>query len=141
MNRLTEQFFKASTGVFTQSDVAASVDGTDFSRHGLIKRAMSAGDILEVFKQRLFKAFLLLNLPDKIFMPDLLEMDEIVFAKTKSRSVVGSMNDIIAQAKFSCDYHDMDVDSPAMFESLSQIPLKANGYRRSTEPVAELLRP
>ncbi|RPI62955.1 MAG: hypothetical protein EHM48_03250 [Planctomycetaceae bacterium] len=48
MNRLTEQFFKASTEVFTQSDVAASVDGTDFSRHGLIKRAMSAGEILNI---------------------------------------------------------------------------------------------
>lgn len=48
MNRLTEQFFKAPTGVFTQSDVAASVDGTDFSRHGLIKRAMSAGEILNI---------------------------------------------------------------------------------------------
>ena len=48
MNRLTEQFFKAPTGVFTQSDVAALVDGTDFSRHGLIKRAMSAGEILNI---------------------------------------------------------------------------------------------
>ncbi len=48
MNRLTEQFFKAPTGVFTQSDVTASVDGTDFSRHGLIKRAMSAGEILNI---------------------------------------------------------------------------------------------
>ena len=48
MNRLTKHFFKAPTGVFTQSDVAASVDGTDFSRHGLIKRAMSAGEILNI---------------------------------------------------------------------------------------------
>ena len=100
----------------------------------------TSGDILEVFKQRLFKAFLLLKLPDKEFMPELLEMDEVVFAKTKSRTIVGSMNDIITQTKFSCDYHDMDVDSPVMFESLSQIPLKANGYKRSTELVAELLQ-
>lgn len=48
VNRLTEQFFKTSTGVFTQSDVVASVEGTDFSRHGLIKRAMSAGEILNI---------------------------------------------------------------------------------------------
>jgi len=48
MNRLTEQFFRAGAGVFTQSDVAALVDGTDFSRHGLIKRAMSAGEILNI---------------------------------------------------------------------------------------------
>jgi predicted transcriptional regulator of viral defense system len=48
MNRLTEQFFKAPTAVFTQSDVTALVGGTDFSRHGLIKRAMSAGEILNI---------------------------------------------------------------------------------------------
>lgn len=48
MNRLTEHFFRAPTGVFTLSDVAVSVDGTDFSRHGLIKRAMSAGEILNI---------------------------------------------------------------------------------------------
>jgi predicted transcriptional regulator of viral defense system len=48
MNRLTEHFFRAPTGVFTLSDVAVSIDGTDFSRHGLIKRAMSAGEILNI---------------------------------------------------------------------------------------------
>jgi len=48
MNRLTKQFFRAPTGVFTLSDVAASVDGTDFSRHGLIKRAMASGEILNI---------------------------------------------------------------------------------------------
>jgi len=48
MNRLTEHFFRAPTGVFTQSDVAISLDGTEFSRHGLIKRAISAGEILNI---------------------------------------------------------------------------------------------
>lgn len=105
-----------------------------------VKGLKTSGDILEVFKQRLFKAFLLLNLPDKNFMPELLEMDEVVFAKTASRSVVGSMNDIIAQAKFSCDYHDIDVDSPAMFERLAKMPLKTNGYRFASKLVSELLQ-
>ncbi len=48
MNRLTKQFFKAPTGVFTQPDVAALLEGTDFSRHGLIKRAIAAGEILNI---------------------------------------------------------------------------------------------
>ena len=48
MNRLTKQFFGAPTGVFTQADVTVLVDGTDFSRHGLVKRAMAAGEILSV---------------------------------------------------------------------------------------------
>lgn len=48
MNKLTKRFFQASVGVFTQSDVAVLMDGTDFSRHGLVKRAMSAGEILSI---------------------------------------------------------------------------------------------
>lgn len=106
-----------------------------------VKGLKTSRDILELFKQRLFKAFLLLQLTEERFMPELMEMDEVVFAKTSNRSIIGSMKDIIAQAKFSSDYHEIDVDSPAMFESLSQIPLKANGYKLSTELVAELLRP
>lgn len=48
MNRLTEHFFKANRPVFTQADVAVSIEGTDFSRHGLIKRAIASGEILNV---------------------------------------------------------------------------------------------
>ncbi len=48
MNRLIKIFFQAPTGVFTLSDVAVLVDGTDFSRHGLIKRAMSAGKVMRI---------------------------------------------------------------------------------------------
>ena len=48
MNKLTGQFFEASTGIFTQTDVAMAIDGTDFSRHGLIKRAMANGEILNI---------------------------------------------------------------------------------------------
>jgi len=48
MNRLTEQFFRAPAELFTQADVATLLEGTDFSRHGLIKRAISAGEILNI---------------------------------------------------------------------------------------------
>ncbi|TET33048.1 MAG: hypothetical protein E3J72_17865 [Planctomycetota bacterium] len=48
MNRLTEQFFEASTGIFTQAEVAVAIDGSDFSRHALIKRAMAGGEILNI---------------------------------------------------------------------------------------------
>ena len=44
MNRLTKQFFQAPTGVFTQSDVAALIDGTDFSRHGSSNGLCQPGD-------------------------------------------------------------------------------------------------
>ena len=48
MNRLTERFFQASSGIFTQPEVAVAVSGSAFSRHGLIKRALAGGEILNI---------------------------------------------------------------------------------------------
>ncbi len=48
MNRLTDHFFKADRPFFTHVDVATSIEGTDFSRHALIKRAIAAGEVLNI---------------------------------------------------------------------------------------------
>ena len=48
MNRLTERFFQASSGVFTQADVVMAIEGSNFSRHGLIKRAIADEEILNI---------------------------------------------------------------------------------------------
>ncbi|MEA3342315.1 MAG: hypothetical protein U9R15_20305, partial [Chloroflexota bacterium] len=48
LNRLTKQLFDCPTGVFAQPEVAVAVGGSDFSRHGLIKRAMAGGEILNI---------------------------------------------------------------------------------------------
>jgi hypothetical protein len=48
MNKITEAFFDAPNGVFTISEAEAVLGGTAFSRHGLIKRAMAEGEILQI---------------------------------------------------------------------------------------------
>ncbi len=48
MNRLTERFFQTPTGIFTQPEVAAVLEGSPFSRHALIKRALAGGEILGI---------------------------------------------------------------------------------------------
>ena len=45
MNRLTEHFFKTGKTVFALPEVTVSVGGSDYSRHGLIKRALANGEI------------------------------------------------------------------------------------------------
>lgn len=97
-------------------------------------------DIMERFRRRLFKSFRLLEFPENQFMPEIRELEEVVFAKTQNRSVLGSMNEMILHAKVMSYSRDMDLDSPAMFKSLARIPLKANGYKYSIELVAELLQ-
>ncbi len=53
MNRLTEHFFKTGKAVFALPEVTVSIDGSDFSRHGLIKRAMANGEI-QVIRRGLY---------------------------------------------------------------------------------------
>ena len=48
VNRLTERFFESPVELFSQSEVAVAMPGSDFSRHGLIKRAMSKGEIIPI---------------------------------------------------------------------------------------------
>lgn len=48
MNKLTEKFFDAPTPVFTHADAAVAIAGTDFSRQGLVKRAIAAGEIINI---------------------------------------------------------------------------------------------
>lgn len=82
MNRLTKCFFRSPTGVFTQSDVAVSMDGTDFSRHGLIKRAIADGEILNIRRglyclapefQR--QAISMYGLAEKVYGPSYISME------------------------------------------------------------------
>ena len=48
MNKLTKEFFKTPTEIFSQADLAVAIGGSDFSRHGLVKRAMANGEILNI---------------------------------------------------------------------------------------------
>lgn len=48
MNRLTEYFFQAPAGIFSQAEVAAALDVSPFSRHALVKRALDKGEILGI---------------------------------------------------------------------------------------------
>jgi predicted transcriptional regulator of viral defense system len=48
VTRLTEQFLQSPTGVFTQSEVAVALNGSTYSRHGLVERALADGDILGI---------------------------------------------------------------------------------------------
>jgi predicted transcriptional regulator of viral defense system len=48
MNKLTEYFFTAAVNVFTQADVAIALGGSPYSYHGLIKRAIAHGEILNI---------------------------------------------------------------------------------------------
>ena len=95
-------------------------------------------DILETFKQRLFKFFLFLGLPDDKFMPELFKLNNMGFAKVNNRSIVGSMTNIVEDAKFSSYTRDVDADSFEMFNVLSRNPFKVKNFKTPRKLIAEL---
>lgn len=48
MNAVTDYFLRRGATVFTQSDVATALSGSENRRHGLIKRALANGEILGI---------------------------------------------------------------------------------------------
>ena len=48
MNRLTEYFFQRSPGVFTFPEISVALNASAFTCHGLVKRAVSGGEILHL---------------------------------------------------------------------------------------------
>jgi len=48
MNRLTERFFDNSSEMFSFTELTVAMDSSAFSRHGLIKRALAGGEILNI---------------------------------------------------------------------------------------------
>ena len=48
MNAVTEQFLNVPTGLFTHTDVALAMPGSDDSRHGKVKRALASGEIVSI---------------------------------------------------------------------------------------------
>lgn len=46
MNRVTAFFFRAPSPIFSQADITAALDGSAFSRHALVKRALAKEEIL-----------------------------------------------------------------------------------------------
>ncbi|NLZ59095.1 MAG: type IV toxin-antitoxin system AbiEi family antitoxin domain-containing protein [Lentisphaerae bacterium] len=48
MNRLTKLLFHSAGNLFTYADLSVLLEGSDHSRHGLVKRALAAGEILRL---------------------------------------------------------------------------------------------
>lgn len=48
MNQITQHFFDAPDSIFTHTDVAAALKGSDDHRYGLVKRALAKGEILPI---------------------------------------------------------------------------------------------
>jgi hypothetical protein len=89
----------------------------------------------EVFRQNLFKCLLNERFSQYQIEKVLDEYREVKFAKTKNRSVLGSMNDLAFQIKYR-------VESPgglsylepiALNQALNRIPFKAIDYRYSID--------
>jgi len=89
----------------------------------------------EVFRQNLFKCLLNERFSQDQIEKVLDEYREVKFAKTKNRSVLGSMNDLAFQVKYRVeDSGELNYLEPmALNQTLNRIPLKAIDYQYSID--------
>jgi len=107
---------------------------------GLLKTHFQ--NIMEVFRQRLFKSLLLENLPQKHIELLLEDISEIEITKTNNRSVLGSMNDLSFQLKYVIA-HDgglMNTDIMELNHNLNRIPMSAIIEAYSIDALKNLLK-
>jgi len=81
------------------------------------------------------------KIPDKVIYAILQDYINVKYAPTGNRSVLGSMNDIIAHIKFvfenKYDFNPSNVN--IINKELNRIPLKANNYVYAIEKLHKLL--
>lgn len=95
-------------------------------------------DLLINFKERLFMLLFQLGVEERLVSDEFRKMDDVLIAKTASRSVLGSMNDFIQLAK---DYFQMQ-ENVSLLELelwLSEVPCGAMDYLSPKRVAPELL--
>jgi hypothetical protein len=97
--------------------------------------------LLSLFRVRVVNLLGILGIQPKIIENELSHYDEIQFGKTRSRSVLGSMNDIAFQYQVLAEMAENKADlslSKAEYQ-MSQMPCKPIGYRVPSDLVKEIL--
>jgi len=84
-------------------------------------------DLKEIFRQRLFKSLAAEELPQKHVEAFLEDNRNIEFTKTNNRSVLGSMNELVFQAKYqiSVEGGPLNIDIGNLNHYINQIPMSA----------------
>ena len=81
------------------------------------------------------------NLPDQVIFSILQDYMDIQYAKTNNRSVVGSMNEILAEYKFRVQH--AEILNPMTLEELNheinRTPLKAIDFKYAVEKLHKLI--
>ena len=97
----------------------------------------------EVVRQSVFKCLLNEELGQAMIEKVLDSMREILFCKTSSRSVLGSMNDLVNQIDFTVHMSNglLNTDIIELKRRLNRIPMSAIDYNYSIERFKNLLNP
>ena len=103
------------------------------------KSAKNTDGYLELFRQRFFKIMFNWEIPQPAIEHELNQIHEITFAKTQSRSVLGSMNDIVQCVSHHSYATGNPPDSPEAFTQLARMPMGALKYNNPKEATLEAL--
>lgn len=97
--------------------------------------------LIPALPQRVSRLLYRLGVPKRLVEEETTHMLEAQIAKTASRSVLGSMNDLAFQAQYRAEMDENDeiINLDDVELRLSQIPYKSLGYRFPSEVLEDLL--
>ncbi len=104
-----------------------------------VKSSKNIEGYIDLFCQRFFKIMFNWNVPQAAIEHELEQIKEVVFAKTQSRSVLGSMNDIVICASDYSDSSGTTPDSPETFSQLARLPMGVLKYINPKKVTLEAL--
>lgn len=97
--------------------------------------------LIPALPQRVSRLLHRLGVPERLVEEETTQMLEAQIAKTASRSVLGSMNDLTVQVQYTAEIDEYDdiINLDEVELRLSQIPYKSLGYRLPSEALEDLL--
>jgi hypothetical protein len=97
--------------------------------------------LIPALPQRASRLLHRLGVPERLIEEETAQMLEAQIAKTASRSVLGSMNDLTVQVQYMAEIDEYDdiINLDDVEFRLSQIPYKSLGYKFPSEALEELL--
>ncbi len=104
-----------------------------------VKAAGNTEALLDIFRQRFFKILLNWEVSQNLIEHELGQVQEIVIAKTQSKSVLGSMNDFVRCTVGMCEHREIAPDSSECLAQLFRMPMGALKYKSPREATMDCL--
>ena len=101
-----------------------------------------ADNVVEVFRLRVANLLAMIGIPHRTIVEEIGHLEDVEFARTANRSVLGSMNDIALQYQLTAEEHthDRPLSLSDAESEVSSMPCRPLGYNTPREVAMRFLQ-